>query len=226
MNKEKTYITERMLLELPQDLSYLEWFVLWFLFENKIGFLMHENNKSCWYEDYRNILYYKGKEKQLVELYDTHTVAILEFLDLHKKNEPFFEMTKCKKLNRVLFMIFKILEFYIQIDPPAYFETELTGYDHKKAYTYPHRDRYSSKRYVSDMYTRKSDICNCVPGDGRCVPRRGRKYMHFYNHPYEEFPNLNTDIIQINADFPSSINIACTCCYKRFDVYPFNPSKI
>jgi len=217
--KKETYITEKMLLELPQDLSYLEWFVLWFLFENKIGFRMHENNG-----DYGDILYYKGKEKQLVEIYDTHTVEILDFIDLHKKNFPFFEMKECKKLNRVLFVIFKILEFYIQIDPPAYFETELTGYDHKKdTYT---RHRYSSKRYVSDIYTRKSDICNCVPGDGRCVPRRGRKYRYIYSDPYEEFPNRKTGIIQINADFPSSINIACTCCYKSFEVYPFNPSNI
>lgn len=226
MNIEKTYITERMLLELPQDLSYLEWFVLWFLFENTIGFRMHENIKSCFDRDYLNILYYEGKEKQLVEIYDTHTVEILEFLDLHKKNQPFFKPTECKKLNRVLFMIFKILELYIQIDPPAYFETELTGYDHKKAYTYPHRDRYVSKRYVSDIYTRKSDICNCVPGDERCVPIHAGKYMYFYKHPYQGFPNLNTHIIQINADFPSSINIECTCCYKGFDVYPIKPNNI
>jgi len=121
---EVSYITHSMLLKLPATLNYLEWFVIWFLFENKIGFHMHENNKSCFYGDYLNILYYKGKEKQLVEVYDTHTVAILDFLDLHKENEPFFEHTRCKKINRVLFMIFKILEFYIQIDPPAYVHTQ------------------------------------------------------------------------------------------------------
>ena len=149
MNKEETYITEKMLLELPQDLSYLKWFVLWFLFENKISLSL----KRC-----ITYIEYEKTVNQLIELYNNNTVEIIEICDLHKDLFNKFILNKitsvfypdiADKLNRVLFVIDNTvnnlticLDFFSEISYPL-------NYDNYKLI-----QQYRVK-------LKRSFICNC-----------------------------------------------------------------